>query len=212
MTIKIDLEKAYHRLSWSFIRDTLQSLDFPEKWTKNIMHYIQTPRLAVVWNGKCLDWFSPSRGIRQGDSISPYIFVLCMERVSSIIQAAVDAAKWKPIKLSRNGPALTHLFFSDDLILLAKASVDQLKEVMNFLETFCIMSGQKVSLQKSNICFSNNVSAEEAKELAKTVDIPLTKDLGRYLGTPSLHGRTNPMLFQQMLDRINSRLERWKTN
>ena len=80
LLIKIDLEKAYDRLAWNFIKDTLQKASLPNDWIRNVMHCVETVKMSVMWNGKNLEWFGPTRGICQGDAISPYLFVLCMER------------------------------------------------------------------------------------------------------------------------------------
>ena len=104
MLIKIYLKKAYDLLSWSFIEDAIEKADFPPSWKKNIMHCIGTVKISVIWNGQKSKWFKPSRGIRQGDPISPYLFILCMERLGHIINRAVAEGLWKPIKLSRYGP------------------------------------------------------------------------------------------------------------
>ena len=174
----------------------LELMDLPSDWVNNIMHCVETPRLSIVWNGKQLNWFKPSRAIRQGDSISPYIFVLCIERLGHVICSAVELGSWKPIKLSRNGPHLSHLFFVDDLILFAEALVDQIKVVMDCLDQFCEISGQKVSFQKSNICFSRAVDKNEVVRISRIAGIPPTNNLGRYLGTPSLHGRIRVDIYQ----------------
>lgn len=110
MALKIDLEKAYDRLSWDFIRDTLKEAGFNDDWIRNIMACITTTRLGILWNGEQLDWIVPSRGIRQGDALSPYIFVLCIERLCHKIREAVNQGRWKGVKLSRYGPTLSHLF------------------------------------------------------------------------------------------------------
>ena len=73
MLLKIDLEKTYDRVSWSFIKDTLIKADFPSDWVRNVMHCIETVRISVSWNGKILGGFKPTRGLRQGDAISPYL-------------------------------------------------------------------------------------------------------------------------------------------
>lgn len=78
MILKIDLEKAYDRLSWSFIRDTFWEVGIDDGLVRNIMTCVETSRMATLWNGKQLGWFKPGRGIRHGDSISPYLFVLCI--------------------------------------------------------------------------------------------------------------------------------------
>lgn len=85
MVLKIDLEKAYNKLSWGFISDSLQATCFNHSWVTNIMKCVESPRLVVLWNRERLDWINPSRGIRQGDEISPYLFVICIERLSHII-------------------------------------------------------------------------------------------------------------------------------
>ena len=70
MLIKVDLEKAYDRLSWDFIKDILIKVGFPDSWTINIMH-IEIVKMSILWNGYKLEGFKPPRGIRQGDAISP---------------------------------------------------------------------------------------------------------------------------------------------
>ena len=110
----------------------------------NIMHCIEIVRMYVYWNRKNLEWFKPTREVRQGDYISPYLFVLCMERLRHIInQAVVAEGRWKPIRLSRNGPPLSHLFFADDLLIFADAFEDQINVIMNCMNNFCNLSGQK---------------------------------------------------------------------
>lgn len=103
MVVEIDLEKAYDRLSWDFIRDTLRKVGMEDVWTRNIMACVESARLSLIWEGEKSSYFEPGRGIRQGDSISPYLFVLCIERLSHIICKEVWDGRWKGIKLSKNG-------------------------------------------------------------------------------------------------------------
>nr|KYP71396.1 Retrovirus-related Pol polyprotein LINE-1 [Cajanus cajan] len=97
MAIKIDLEKAYDRLKWCFVKDTLQDIGLPASFINLIWACISTPKFRMLWNGEVLEEFSPSRGIRQGDPISLYLFVLCMERLFHLIEVAVEHALWNPI-------------------------------------------------------------------------------------------------------------------
>ena len=100
MTIKIDLEKAYDRLEWSFIRLTLQHFNLPLWWIELIMSCISSSHLSVLVNGEKTESFAPSRGIRQGDPLSPYIFILCMEFLAWLIEGEVRNGNWKGIKTS----------------------------------------------------------------------------------------------------------------
>lgn len=109
MAIKIDLEKAYDRLSWEFVREILQDIGFPESFVSLVQVYISTTTMRMIWNRDCLEEFKPSGGIRQGDPLSPYLFVLCKGQLSHIIDMAVEHRLWKPIHLSREGLALSHL-------------------------------------------------------------------------------------------------------
>ena len=85
MIIKIDLEKAYDRLEWSFVRILLNNIRFCQETIKLIMSYISSTSTSILFNGSKMEEFKPSRGIRQGDPISPYIFILCMEFLGALI-------------------------------------------------------------------------------------------------------------------------------
>lgn len=186
MLLKLDLEKAYDRIRWDFLEDTLQAAKLPEIWIQWIMQCVINPEMSLLWNGERTEAFMPQRGLRQGDPLSPYLFVLCMERLCHQIELAVAEKEWKPIKLSRGGPSLSHVCFADDLILFAEASVSQIRVIRRVLEKFCGASGQKVSLEKSLIFFSENVHRDLASLISSESGIKGTKELGKYLGMPVL--------------------------
>lgn len=113
--------------------------------------------------------------------------------------------------MSRNGPEWTHLFLADDLVLFVEASMEQLQVVMGCLEHFCKCLGQQINFQKSQLFCSNNVDERLASSLSITSNIPLTTDLGYYLGVPSIHGRVSMGSFGSVIGRMNARLEGWKS-
>uniref|UniRef100_A0A2N9HWM1 Reverse transcriptase domain-containing protein n=1 Tax=Fagus sylvatica TaxID=28930 RepID=A0A2N9HWM1_FAGSY len=194
MALKIDLEKAYDRLEWSFIRLTLQHFNFPSSWIDLIMSCISSSSLSVLVNGKRLESFSPSRGIQQGDPLSPYIFILCMEYLACLTQNEVTEGNWKGVKTAINGPSFTHLFFADDLILFAKAIRSNCITINRVLDTFCSASRQKVNLSKSKIFLPNYLDHSRFGFLESELGLKLSKSFGKYLGdgkleTLSLAGR-----------------------
>ncbi|XP_028752652.1 uncharacterized protein LOC114712303 [Neltuma alba] len=137
IAIKVDMEKAYDRLDWNFLEFTMKSLGLSDNFVDIIMKCISTASMRVLWNGVAIESFQPSRGVRQGDPLSPYLFVLCMERLGQLIQHEIERGRWKPMKLSTRGPIISHLFFADDLILFGEASTDQMLEMKNIMHFFC---------------------------------------------------------------------------
>ena len=210
MLLKLDLEKAYDRIRWDFLEDTLIAAGFPECWIGWIMKCVSGPSMQLLWNGEKTDAFMPSRGLRQGDPLSPYLFVLCLERLCHQINFAVAIREWKPVALSCGGPKLSHICFADDLILLAEAFVVQIRVIRKVLEDFCVASGQKVSLEKSTIFFSENVHRDLAKEISEASGIKVTRELGKYLGMPILQKRINKNTFSDVVEKVVTRLSGWK--
>lgn len=127
---------------------------------------------SVLVNGEHLNYFLPSRGIRPGNPLSPYIFILCMEYLARLILCKVDSHSWSGIRTLRDGPTFSHLFFVDDLILFAKATKRNCLTIKNTLDKFCSLSGQKIILSKSKIYFSPHTSLDNIfiaeRELAVT--------------------------------------------
>ena len=92
--------------------------------------------------------------------ISLYLFVLCIERLGHLINHAVSEERWKPIKLSKYEPCISHIFFVDDLLLFVEATTDQIEVIMDRLDKLCDFLGQRVSRPKSSIAFSTGIDAE----------------------------------------------------
>ncbi|XP_019157950.1 PREDICTED: uncharacterized protein LOC109154673 [Ipomoea nil] len=101
--------------------------------------------------------------------------------------------------------------FIIDTLLDAEASVEQLSVIQQCLSRFCEASGQKISLSKSQVFFSRNTSPDVATAISATLNIPVTTNLGRYLGVPSVHGRVTQATFSRLLDRVMMRLEGWRS-
>ncbi|XP_062021276.1 uncharacterized protein LOC133737799 [Rosa rugosa] len=208
---KVDLSKAYDRLSWSFIESVLHEACFPPSLVKLIMSCISSTSFQICFNGELTDSFQAHRGIRQGDPLSPYIFVLCMEKLAHLIQSAVDIGAWKAVRTSQSGPKVSHLFFGDDLMLFAEATHDQARILKQCLDIFCSLSGQAVNYEKSLIFCSPNTNGELAGDISNICGSPLTTDLGKYLGMPLIHSRVNKYTYISILDKVQSRLSGWKS-
>lgn len=210
VAVIVDMEKTYDKLDWDFIRFTLQGIGLGDQLVNLIMSCIQTASMRVAWNGQLSDVFYPLRGARQGDPLSPYIFVLCMERLGQLIQYEVQEGHWEPLTLHRGGPKISHHFFADDLILFCKASMAQMEEMREIMHFVCGVSGHKVSLMKSRMFASRNVHASRANQCRQALGIALSADLGKYLGVPLIHKRVTKATFAPVVDKVRKRLANWK--
>ncbi|WCJ36333.1 Polynucleotidyl transferase ribonuclease H-like superfamily protein [Euphorbia peplus] len=210
MILKLDLEKAYDRISWQFLRDTLVLLGLSSHWVNLIMNCVASSDMSVLWNGCKLKGFTPTRGLRQGDPLSPYLFVLCIERLGHMIEDAVLCANWKPIEVSRGGMSISHVFFADDIILMAEASIPQAVVINNIMQHFCDVSGQRMNASKSKVYFSPHISDVSSRGICDILGIERTMDLGMYLGMPIIHERVKCETFSYVVDKVSMRMSGWK--
>lgn len=212
MIWKIYFDKAYDRISWDFLLDTLRYFRMNEELIALIMNCVTNLDFSILWNGEALPPFTPERGLRQGDPLSPYLFVLCMERLSTIINQKVTNKKWVGIKASQEGLCFSHLFFADDILFFGKATSKQCEAMRETLNMLCDESGQLVSPHKSKIFVSPNVPTSLARDLSTLCGFALTKNLGMYLGVPCIHSKVSERHFQYIIERLNRKLAGWKSD
>ncbi|GLT72394.1 hypothetical protein SLA2020_443330 [Shorea laevis] len=141
LIFKIDLHKAFDSVDWVFLRKVLEDFNLPVHLIQLIMFSVSSLQLSVLWNGEKLPSFQPQRGLRQGDPLSPYLFIMVMEKLSHKIQSRVQSKVWKPFRISRGGLELSHLFFADDLMLFCDATQTQVAVIMDCLKEFQLSLG-----------------------------------------------------------------------
>ena len=109
--IKLDMSKAYDRVEWMFLEKIMTKLGFFEQWVERVMKCVTTVRYRIKVNEEYSDSIVPHRGLRQGDPLSPYLFILCAEGLSSMLQRAEENGKIEGISVCRGAPRINHLFF-----------------------------------------------------------------------------------------------------
>jgi hypothetical protein len=175
-----------------------------------IMHSVTSVETNVKWNGARSEYFRPQRGIQQGDPISPYLFVLCIDKLSHFISHAVESGEWKALRADRSGPLGSHLMFADDLLLFGEATKIQINCVTRILTNFCRISGQEVSLEKTSIFFSKNVNRDTRSRLVQISGFRETQCLGKYLGVPLTGRAPKKEDYRFFIDQVSAKLSAWK--
>ncbi|CAN6675688.1 unnamed protein product [Malus baccata var. baccata] len=154
--------------------------------------------------------FAPSRGLRQGDPLSPYLFIILGEVLSCMIQAAIDDKQLEGVRIGVSGPIISHLFFADDTLLFLRAGDRYCRNLLFILDRYCEASGQKVNLQKSSIYFGENVPSGVAANLGGILGVSVVDNPDTYLGVPAIWGRSKKRGLAYVKGRILGKLQGWK--
>jgi hypothetical protein len=183
--IKLDIAKAYDSLEWDFIQNTLTAMGFHSKILNSIMQCINSVTFSILINGSPTDSFKPQRDIRQGDPLSPYLFILCAEVLSGIIDKSQKDGLIHGIAIATNAPPISHLLYADDNILFCRAKRDEAKTIMHILKIYQEASGQQVNLAKSEMVFSPNIPLEDKKSFQDHLPVKISSSISKYLGMPT---------------------------
>ncbi|XP_058771248.1 uncharacterized protein LOC131644704 [Vicia villosa] len=208
--VKVDLSKARDKLNWNFIEQVLVEVGISGRMLNVILHAISTVETNVKWNGAGGEFFCPQRGIRQGDLISPYLFVLCMDKLSHLISQEVNEGRWKTVRAGRNGQVISHLMFADDLLLFGEVIEPQIRCIMRTLEVFCKASGQQMSNEETSILFSPNSSRRSKEDILRISGFRETTALGKYLGVPFTGKAPRRKDVEFVNDQVKAKLAKWK--
>ncbi|GAA0179179.1 hypothetical protein LIER_42205 [Lithospermum erythrorhizon] len=210
MSINLDMMKAYDRIEWSFLKEMMIQLNFSHKWINLIMDYVTSVSYSVLVNGNQSGFINPGRGLRHGDPLSPYLFIVCIEGLISLLNNACVAGELQGISSRANTLTFSHLMFADDTLLLGRASVAEATIFMRILKQYEKWSGQLVNPQKSAVQFSPNVLGELRVAIIDILGMPKVDTHGKYLGLPTSLGTSKEEISSSILKRVKAKVEGWK--
>ncbi|XP_021751015.1 uncharacterized protein LOC110716678 [Chenopodium quinoa] len=208
--LKVNLSKAYDRVRSDFLMMILKKMGLPEAWIGWIYECISTVSYSVLVNGEPSKFFIPKVGLRQGDPLSPYLFIILMESLSIKFRRLESLGKLQGIRVARRAPSISHLFFADDALFCFKATPEAIRTVKETLNAFCHLSGEVINMQKSSIIFSPNTPTRFVRILRQPLGVKSTKELGTYLGCPmDVDGRTSSKV-KFLHDKVAKVIAAWK--
>ena len=208
LALKLDFSKAYDSVEWLFLQGVMQKLGFPEKWIERVMTCVTTTSFSILLDGKPYGNVFPSRGIRQGDPLSPYLFLLYAEGFTSLLAKAENDGKIHGASICKGTPKVSNLLFTDDSLLFCKATQNEVEVIS--LQTYANASRQCINFEKSSVFFSSNTSASQKQDILRVLGVQEVDRFDSYLGLPTLVGRTKYYTFSYLKDRIWKKLQGWK--
>ncbi|EOY19200.1 Retrotransposon, unclassified-like protein [Theobroma cacao] len=209
VVLKLDMMKAYDRLNWDFLILVLERFGFNDMWIDMIRRCITNCWFSVLINGHSAGYFKSERGLRQGDSISPMLFILAAEYLSRGINELFS----RYISLHYHSGCslnISHLAFADDIMIFTNGSKSVLEKILEFLQEYEQISGQRVNHQKSCFVTANNMPSSRRQIISQTIGflhktLPIT-----YLGAPLFKGPKKVMLFDSLINKIRERITGWE--
>lgn len=193
---KLDLSKAYDRVDWGYLKQLLEKLGFQSQWVHWIMTCVSTIRYTVRFNGALLVPFAPSHGLRQGDLLSPYLFLLVADGLSVLPKHYERMGRLEGIKVCRRAPSISHLLFADASLLFFRATAEQAHQVKAALAIFERNTGQLLSPSKCSMLVREGREGNGAQQVRSILGMERLDFEEKYVGLPTPQGRIKRGIFQ----------------
>ncbi|GJR51854.1 RNA-directed DNA polymerase, eukaryota [Tanacetum coccineum] len=208
LIFKVDFEKAYDSVRWDFLDEVLSKFGFGEKWRKWIQCCLHSSRGSIIINGSPTEEFNFGKGLKQGDPLSPFLFILIMESLHLSFQRVVDEGYFHGIKL-HDSVNISHLFYADDVVFVGYWSNRNISTRTHVLECFYLAFGIKINMSKSKI-MGIHVNIDNVNQAAENLGCLVLKIPFMFLGSIVGGNMHRLSLWKDMIDRVKRRLSKWK--
>nr|GEY84670.1 RNA-directed DNA polymerase, eukaryota [Tanacetum cinerariifolium] len=180
MVFKVDFAKANNSIRWDYLEDVLKSFGFGSKWCSWIHGSLHWGMAFILVNGSPTSEFQFHCGLKQGDRLASYLFILIMESLHLSFSRVIDAGIFTGVRIDYS-LMISHLFYADDAVFIGEWSHDNLKGIMHMLHCFSLMSGLSINLKTSHL-FGVGIPASCVHEAATSLGCSVMKALFKYLG------------------------------
>ena len=203
------MSKAYDRMEWSFIEAVMRKMGFSKVWITWIIRCATSIKYKVLMNGQPTENIVQERGLRQGDPLSPFIFILCTKALVRLLNHTENQGKIMGMRVTLVCPSVSHLIFADDSLFFCKAEPRECEEVMKVVRKYGQASGQCINFEKSSIHFDKRIKTNVRQQIKDTLGIQNEGGIGRYLGIPEDISGSKCKLFEFLKDKLMHRLNGW---
>ncbi|PNY11621.1 cysteine-rich receptor-like protein kinase, partial [Trifolium pratense] len=207
LLFKVDFERAYDTISWNYLESMMLKMGFAERWMKWIRACIFNSSMSVLINGSPTEDFTVGKGLRQGDPLSPFLFLIAAEGLTGMVNKAVEIGKFVGYKVN-DSIRFQILQFADDTILLGECSWDNVRTMKSILRGFELVSGLKVNFVKSKL-YGINVEANVLEAAATFLDCSYDTIPFKFLGIPVGANPRRKATWTPIVDSMTKRLSRW---
>ncbi|GJT75071.1 RNA-directed DNA polymerase, eukaryota [Tanacetum coccineum] len=208
MFFKVDFAKAYDSVRWDYLLDVLHAFGFGPKWCRWIRGTFSSAKASVLVNGSPTSEFSFWRGLKQGDPLSPFLFILIMESLHISFSRASSDGFFKGIQI-KGSITISHLFYADDAMFIGEWSDSNLKNVVKILNCFYYASGLKINIDKSQL-LGVGVPRSTVAQAAVEIGCMVLNHQFRYLGVMVGEPMSRRSAWDDTVNKIRSRLSNWK--
>ncbi|XP_016192574.1 uncharacterized protein LOC107633463 [Arachis ipaensis] len=210
IAIKLDMNKAYDRLEWNFLQRVMEKFGFSREWVKLMMSCVKSTTYRFKINGKLSAKIHPQRGLRQGDPLSPYLFIIAAESFTVLMERALTDNLISEIRLAPTAPVITHLLFADDCIIFAGAQEEEIYQLIQIINKYTEASGQRINTEKFGLIFGSQVSIQRRVNIEEITRMASWEEPGRYLGLPATWGRSKNKALEWIQEKILDKMQGWK--
>ena len=174
------------------------------------MSCVTTSSFSIRLNGKAYGNFRPTRGIRQGDLLSPYLFLICAKAFTSLLAREEENGRLHGVSISRYAPTISHLFFANDSLLFCQTKQEEVQVISEVLELYAMASSQCINLEKSSVFFSSNTTGAQRDWITNALGMKEVEKFESYLGLPTLIGMSKYQAFSFPKERVWKKIQGWK--
>lgn len=189
-------------MEWDFLERVMLHLGFSGSFVTTIMPCIKSVSYFVLLNGVPGSNIKPSRSLRQGDSLSPYLFLLCAIGLQGLLHKAEADGSIRGLSICRNGLPVSRLFFADDSVIFCHAKESECQVILDILSIYERGLGQKINRDKTNIFFSSNTQHDIKVRIQHLLGVPAIRLYEKYLGLIAFVGRAKKEGFAYIKERI----------